>query len=105
MCVTAAGSMMSCHQLLCVLCVGIGHACVACTQGVGPKCCQRLNTKTSVCLCVCVMCVSHHRQRDEVQSAAKSRLFPPADMTTALVSLNRCMYAQLMQVRLLSYYD
>lgn len=34
-----------------------------------------------------------------MQAAAKSRLFPPTDMTTALVSLNRYMYAQLMQVR------
>lgn len=46
-----------------------------------------------------IMCLYVCRQRDEVQMAAKSRLFPPTDMTTALVSLNRCMYAQLMQVR------
>lgn len=43
--------------------------------------------------------VSAHRQRDEVQAVSKGRLFPPSEMTTALVCLNRCMYAQLMQVR------
>eukprot|EP00775_Hariotina_reticulata_P006594 gene6594-6822_t len=37
------------------------------------------------------------RQREDVQAASKLFNFPPSEMTTALVSLNRCMYAQLMQ--------
>jgi hypothetical protein len=39
---------------------------------------------------------NHCRQREDVQAAAKLVNFPATDMTTALITVKRCMYAQLM---------